>query len=318
MNEGETVMTAQSTPPAGPSLGVEATARERIIAAAEALVSEGTKPTVEAVRQRSRASMNAVVEAMREWRAAREQAREHAERPQVPEQVAQAALDAAGRAYALGRDEARQEALTALQAAESERDDARGELTEAASAYDELEQARAVVVGDLDTVTHALAGAQATIEAQRVEIDRLRAEVAAERLRADAGEQNAAAARADAGAVREQAEAQRVEIDRLRAEVAQVRTHATADAKAAADTLATQRTRADRAEAVADELRKTVESLTAQRDRLQTSLDTAYADALAAAQAARAEVAQVLTQTSGTPTEAEATKTTGRGRNTTK
>jgi hypothetical protein len=282
----------------------DVSARERIFAAADALVAEGTRPTVEAVRQRSRAAMNAVVAVMREWRAEREQARAVADRPDVPQVVEAAAIEAAGKAYALGRADAAAEASAALTAAEAARDDAAAELVEAAAAYDQLEQDRAALADTLEAVRATLTTTQGTVEAQRVEIDRLRAEVAAERLRADAGEQNAAAARADAGAVREQAEA-------LRAEVAQVRADATAEVKAAADTIATQRTRADRAEAVADELRKTVESLTIQRDRLQTSLDTAHADALAAAQAARVEAAQA----SDTPGETETPKATGRGRN---
>ena len=217
--------------------------KERIFAAAGALhaASEtGEFPSVEAVRQESRAGMNNVVEAMKEWR---QNQRKQVQAPREPlpvelhgvvqsmgqslwetaQQLANESLDAAKVAFETEKSD-----LIQLSAEQSEAFEAQGA---------ELETAQARIAELERQATAAAAAAQATAQ----ELDETR------RARL-AAEQDAALAKQRAEEIERRAAELRAELDHAHAEAET----AVADAKATADSLRAERDKAQQRQGLAE------------------------------------------------------------------
>jgi|GEM_PF-4172628 len=132
---------------------VSADLRERIYSAADELLEaseSGDFPSVEAVRQASRAGMAAVVECMRDWRRSKTRRPTAVSQP-LPAELAAIVQDAAGKLW------------TAAQRLASER----------------LEAERSAFDAERDEMQELSAQQSEAFEAQTAEVERLRSEVSA-------------------------------------------------------------------------------------------------------------------------------------------
>lgn len=259
--------------------------KERIFAAADALhaASEtGEFPSVEAVRQESRAGMNNVVEAMKEWR--------QNQRKQVQSVREPLPVELHGVVQSMGQslwETAQQLANESLDAAkvafETEKNDLIQLSAEQSESYEkqaaELETAQARIAELERQATAATAAAQAT--AQELEATH-NARLAAEQAAALANQK---------------AE----EIERRAAELRAELNHAHTEAEAAATA----------AKATADSLRADADSLRTERDKAQQRHELAEAEGVklaASLAAAQSETMKAQAAFAGVTAKAEATE----------
>lgn len=266
-------------------MAISSEIKERIFAAANELHANGeagTFPSVEAVRQASRANMNTVVEAMKEWRQNQRKQVQAVREPlpvelhgvvqsmgqslwETAQQLANESLDAAKVAFETEKSD-----LIQLSAEQSEAFEAQAAELEAAQAN----------IAELMRI-----GGKLDDEAKRMqqELDELR------RARL-AAEQDAALAKQRAEEIERRAAELRAELDHAHAEAET----AAAQAKATADSL---RADADRLRTERDKAQQRQELAEAEGVKLAASLaaaqgETAKAQAALAGVTAKAEAAE--------------------------
>ena len=259
--------------------------KERIFAAADALhaASEtGEFPSVEAVRQESRAGMNNVVEAMKEWRQ-NQRKQVQAVREPLPVEL-HGVVQSMGQSLWETAQQLANESLDAAKVAfETEKSDLIQLSAEQSEAFEaqaaELEAAQARIAELERLATAAAAAAQAT--AQELDETR-RARLAAEQ---------------DAALAKQRAE----EIERRAAELRAELNHAHTEA----ETAATQ------AKATADSLRADADRLRTERDKAQQRQELAEAESVklaASLAAAQGETVKAQAALAGVTAKAEATE----------
>ena len=259
--------------------------KERIFAAADALhaASEtGEFPSVEAVRQESRAGMNNVVEAMKEWRQ-NQRKQVQAVREPLPVEL-HGVVQSMGQSLWETAQQLANESLDAAKVAfETEKSDLIQLSAEQSEAYEkqaaELEAAQGRIAELERQAMTAAAAAQAT--AQELEATR------SARL---AAEQAAALANQKAE-----------EIERRAAELRAELNHAHTEAEAAATT----------AKATADSLRADADRLRTERDKAQQRHELAEAEGVklaASLAAAQSETMKAQAALAGLTAKAEATE----------
>lgn len=259
--------------------------KERIFAAADALhaASEtGEFPSVEAVRQESRAGMNNVVEAMKEWRQ-NQRKQVQAVREPLPVEL-HGVVQSMGQSLWETAQQLANESLDAAKVAfETEKSDLIQLSAEQSEAFEaqaaELEAAQARIAELERQATVAAAAAQATAQ----ELDETR------RARL-AAEQDAALAKQRAEEIERRAAELRAELDHAHTEAET----AAADAKATADSL---RADADRLRTERDKAQQRQELAEAEAAKLGDRLaaaqgETAKAQAALAGITAKAEAAE--------------------------
>ena len=257
--------------------------KERIFAAADALhaASEtGEFPSVEAVRQESRAGMNNVVEAMKEWRQ-NQRKQVQAVREPLPVEL-HGVVQSMGQSLWETAQQLANESLDAAKVAfETEKSDLIQLSAEQSEAYEkqaaELEAAQGRIAELERQATAAAAAAQATGQ-----------ELEATRSARLAAEQAAALANQKAE-----------EIERRAAELRAELTHAHTEAEAAATA----------AKATADSLRADADRLRTERDKVQERHELAEAEGVklaASLAAAQGETMKAQTALTGLTAKAEA------------
>lgn len=259
--------------------------RERIFAAADTLHAasqSGDFPSVEAVRQESRASMNSVVEAMKEWRQ-NQRKQVQAVREPLPVEL-HSVLQTAGQSLWETAQQLANESLDAAKVAfETEKNDLiqlsaeQSEAFEAQAAELEAAQAR---IAELERQAKTAAAA-AQVMAQELDETR-RARLAAEQ---------------DAALAKQRAE----EIDRRAAELRAELDHAHAEANTAAAA----------AQATADSLRADADRLRTERDKAQQRQELAEVEAGKQGErltAAQAETVKAQAALAGVVAKAEASE----------
>lgn len=259
--------------------------KERIFAAADALhaaSATGEFPSVEAVRQESRAGMNNVVEAMKEWRQ-NQRKQVQAVREPLPVEL-HGVVQSMGQSLWETAQQLANESLDAAKVAfETEKSDLIQLSSEQSEAFEaqaaELEAAQARIA-DLERQAMAAATA-AQVTAQELDETR-RARLAAE--------QDAALAKQRAEEIERRATELRAELDHAHTEAET----AAAEAKTTADSL---RADADRLRTERDKAQQRQELAEAEGVKLATSLataqgETAKAQAALAGVTAKAEAAE--------------------------
>lgn len=259
--------------------------KERIFAAADALhaaSASGEFPSVEAVRQESRAGMNNVVEAMKEWRQ-NQRKQVQAVREPLPAEL-HGAVQSMGQSLWETAQQLANESLDAAKVAfETEKNDLIQLSAEQSESYEkqaaELEAAQGRIAELERQATAAAIAAQATAQ----ELDETR------RARL-AAEQDAALAKQRAEEIERRAAELRAELDHAHTEAET----AAAEAKATADSL---RADADRLRTERDKAQQRQELAEAEGVKLAASLataqgETAKAQAALAGLTAKAEAAE--------------------------
>ncbi|EBK1011657.1 DNA-binding protein [Salmonella enterica] len=274
--------------------------RERIFAAADALFAAsetGEFPNVEAVRQESRAGMNYVVEAMKEWRQNQRRQVMTVRDPLPPE--LHTMIQEAGQHFWTSARQLANESLDAARSAfESEKNDLIQLSAEQSAAFERQATELAITLERLAELERLAAAAgeneremSRTLEATREARQRAEQEAALSRLQA---EENARRA------------------DELRAELEHAHREAgaaAADARTVtealrgdAERLRTERDRAQqRLEQAGEEITRLTEQLTAARGET-AALQTALAEVRAQNGAAEAEKGRQRAQVSGAET----------------
>lgn len=314
--------------------------KDRIFAAADALHAASTSgdfPSVEAVRQESRASMNSVVEAMKEWRQNQRKQVQAVREPlpvelhsvlqtagqslwETAQQLANESLDAAKVAFETEKND-----LIQLSAEQSEAFETQAaELDAALARIGELERQAKATAADVLALTQELdetrsarmaAEQDATLAKQRAEeIDRRAAELRAELDRAHSEAEAAAAdAKATADNLRGDADRLRTERDKAQqrqelaeaeaAKLAGLLTAAQGETAKAQATLAGVTAKAEAAEqAHIDQRKRAAEEVHRSAERM-TKAETERDKARAEAAAAREEAAALRGELDATKTQ---------------
>ena len=259
--------------------------KERIFAAADALhAASGTGefPSVEAVRQESRAGMNNVVEAMKEWRQ-NQRKQVQAVREPVP-------VELHGVVQSMGQslwETAQQLANESLDAAKVAFETEKSDLIQLSAEQSEAYEAQAV---ELDKAQRRIAELERQAEAAKQQIEMTGTVLADTRDELRAAKQAADLANQKAEEVERRAAELRAELDHAHAEAET----AAAQAKATADSL---RADADRLRTERDKAQQRQELAEAEGVKLAASLaaaqgETAKAQAALAGVTAKAEAAE--------------------------
>lgn len=259
--------------------------KERIFAAADALhAASGTGefPSVEAVRQESRAGMNNVVEAMKEWR--------QNQRKQVQAVREPLPVELHGAVQSMGQslwETAQQLANESLDAAKVAFETEKSDLIQLSAEQSEAYEAQAV---ELDKAQRRIAELERQAEAAKQQIEMTGTVLADTRDELRAAKQAADLANQKAEEVERRAAELRAELDHAHAEAET----AAAQAKATADSL---RADADRLRTERDKAQQRQELAEAEGVKLAASLaaaqgETAKAQAALAGVTAKAEAAE--------------------------
>jgi colicin import membrane protein len=266
-------------------MAISSEIKERIFAAANELHANsdaGTFPSVEAVRQASRANMNSVVEAMKEWRQ-NQRKQVQAVREPLPV-VLHSVVQSMGQSFWETAQQLANESLDAAKVAfEAEKSDLIQLSAEQSEAFEtqagELEAAQALIIELERSAAAATAAAQVTMR----ELDETR------RAQLDA-EQDAALANQKAEEIERRAGELRAELD-----------HAHAEAEATMTA----------AKATADSLRADTDRLRTERDKAQQRQELADAENVklaASLAAAQGETMKAQAALAGVTAKAEATE----------
>lgn len=274
--------------------------RERIFAAADALFAAsetGEFPNVEAVRQESRAGMNYVVEAMKEWRQNQRRQVMTVRDPLPPE--LHTMIQEAGQHFWTSARQLANESLDAARSAfESEKNDLIQLSAEQSAAFERQATELAITLERLAELERLAAAAgeneremSRTLEASREARQRAEQEAALSRLQAEENARRADELRAELELAHREAGAA----------AADART-VTEALRGDAERLRTERDRAQqRLELAGEEITRLTEQLTAARGET-AAVQTALAEVRAQNGAAEAEKGRQRAQVSGAET----------------
>ncbi len=222
-----------------------ATTKEQIFAAADQILAEGRRPTLEAVRQRTGGSYSTISPALNEWKA-RQAAQASPPREPPPQAVADRLAETGAEIWRVALDmanarlAAEREALVQVRAElEGERaetvdlaDRLAIEIEELQTRLESIEAAEAAARGEADELRGQLAAAQEqahTAEARAQEIERRAAEL---RTELDRAHQDADQARGALAEQQKASQAAAAQLDQVRGELAKVQAKAEANEEA--------------------------------------------------------------------------------------